>query len=35
VRSGLISITPIRTDLTDYDSLEHVRSFTIDGFNQK
>jgi 5'-nucleotidase len=35
VRSGLISVTPIRTDLTDYGSLEHVRSLTIDGFTQK
>jgi 5'-nucleotidase len=34
VRSGLISITPISTDLTDYGSLEHVRSFSIEGFNQ-
>jgi len=33
VRSGLISITPIRTDLTDYDSLDCVRSLSIDGFS--
>jgi len=32
VRSGLISITPIRTDLTDDDSIEHVRGLRIQGF---
>jgi 5'-nucleotidase len=35
VRKGLISITPIRTDLTDYTSLEYVRSINIDGCSQK
>jgi 5'-nucleotidase len=34
VRSGLISITPIRTDLTDYTSLAYVRDMTIEGFRQ-
>lgn len=32
VRRGLISITPIRTDLTDYSSLEYVRNLGIEGF---
>ena len=35
VRSGLISITPIRTDLTDHDSLDHVSSLAIEGFSCK
>jgi 5'-nucleotidase len=34
VRSGLISITPIRTDLTDYTSLDYVRDMAIEGFRQ-
>lgn len=33
VRSGLISITPIRTDLTDDDSLDCVRALAVEGFN--
>lgn len=35
VCSGLISITPIRTDLTDYDALACVRGLSIDGFKFK
>jgi 5'-nucleotidase len=35
VRSGLISITPIRTDLTDYDSMSFVSGLSIKGFEIK
>jgi len=34
VRRGLISITPIRTDLTDDGSMGFVRNLSVDGFKQ-